>query len=263
MKLITLNVAIRQDNTAQVIDFLRAAKADIILLQETTHALEPSVLPAYRSHDQIAKALRATNPHNFFGALWASDAFRVGGKTALAFGGRIEQGLDIFSRYPIAQATNEFFYKHFALQVDWTDWRAEDHGRAVQVAVVEIGSRRLQILNLHGIWTADKRGDSRTEHECAYLLEAARRRNLPTIIAGDFNLLPGTPSLAKLDAGFRNLLPEFGIRGTRPTMHDELDEGGQTVDYVFVDDGIKVTDFHADGVAISDHLPLTVEFELA
>jgi endonuclease/exonuclease/phosphatase family metal-dependent hydrolase len=133
----------------------------------------------------------------------------------------------------------------------------------VQVAELEINGKRLQVLNLHGIWNESRMGDERTMAQCRYLLEAAKRKNLPTIIAGDFNLLPESHSLKILNDNFKNLITEFKIVSTRPDFSDEIDRGEEVVDYVFVNDQIQVKDFSVIQTDVSDHLPLILEFEIA
>lgn len=49
---------------------------------------------------------------------------------------------------------------------------------------------------------------------------------------------------------------------TRPDFNDTLETGNSIVDYVFVNDQIKVKDFKVIQTNISDHFPLLLEFEL-
>lgn len=262
MRLLDLNIAIKMPNTVQVIEFLKSQDADFIALQETVQPLEGSVYPEYQTHTDIEQALRLTHPYGFFGPIWVGDAFRGQGIPECRFGGHIQQGLDIFSKHAFVGGTHEFFYKHFEYMIDWSNWRQEDHGRAVQIALFEIEGRPLQLLNLHGIWTHDKRDDDRTLAQCQYLVEAARRREIPTIITGDFNLLPDTDSIQIMSDSFRNLIREYDVRSTRPAFRDELDTGGKVIDYMFVSDDIEVRKFGPVQVSISDHLPLVLDFEI-
>lgn len=262
MKLISLNVAIKMANTQQVVDFLQHEHADFVALQEVTRHLDASVHRTYQTKADIEQALGETYPYTFFGPTWVGNGFKTPQKVDYDFGGHIEQGCELLSRFPIAGGTNEFFYKHFEYMQDWSNWRQEDHGRALLVTTVDIDGKPLQILNLHGIWTSDKQGDARTEAQSRYIIEAAKRRDLPTIIVGDFNLLPETASIRILSAHFRNLLKEFNIQTTTPDFKDEIDVGGRAIDYVFVDERIKVLGFTVPQLAILDHLPLVLEFEL-
>jgi len=262
MKLVNLNVAIKVSNTDKIVPFLQEQDADFVVLQEAVRSLAPTVHAEYRTHDDIAAALAHTLPHNFFGPSWVGDAFRFGDRIDRHFGGHIEQGLDVFSKYPFTGGSNEFFHRHFEYMVDWSKWRQEDHGRSVQISHFLVDGKPLQILNLHGIWTADKLGDARTLAQCEYIIEVAKRRDVATIIAGDFNLQPHTPSIQLLNKHFRNLISEVKSTSTRPTFQDEMDTGDQIVDYIFVNDGIKVGSLEIIQTEISDHLPLVLNFTL-
>ena len=263
MKLVNLNVGIKVDNTKQIAAFLKKQAADFIAIQEIALHLEVSVQPEYQSKAELESLLTGMYPYNFFGPLWVADGFRSGKEVMRDFGGHIVQGNQLLSKYPFITATNEFYYKHFEYMVDWSNWRKEDHGRAVQVAEFDVGGKRLQILNLHGIWNQSRMGDERTLAQCTYVLEAAKRKNLPTIICGDFNLAPDSFSLKPLNEAFKNLITEFNIKTTRPEFEDEIDRGGDIVDYVFVNNGIRVRDFSVVKTDISDHLPLVLDFEIA
>jgi endonuclease/exonuclease/phosphatase family metal-dependent hydrolase len=262
MKLVSLNVAIKMPNTDQVIAYLRQENADFIALQEVVRHLEPSVHATYRSKSDIEAALHDLYPYSFFGPTWVANGFKTPVKIDYDFGGHIEQGCEVLSKYPITGGTNEFFYKHFTYMQDWSKWRAEDHGRSLLVTQVDVDGKPLRILNLHGIWTHDKRGDERTLAECEYIVQTARREDSALIIAGDFNLLPDTPSLQLVSREFRNLVTEAAGVKTRPSFKDNLESGDSAIDYIFVNDKVKVADFYVVPSEISDHFPLVVEFAL-
>jgi endonuclease/exonuclease/phosphatase family metal-dependent hydrolase len=262
MKLVSINVAIKLSNTNHISRFLREEGADFVAAQEMVRHLSDGVHEMYRTKADIEQSLQDEYPYTYFGPTWVGNGFKTPTKVDRDFGGHIEQGCEVLSRYPIIGGTNEFFYKHFEYMQDWSNWTQEDHGRSLLISTVDVAGRPLQILNLHGIWTADKMGDDRTEAECKYIVEAANRHNIPTIIAGDFNLLPSSPSLQIVSKQFRNLVEEYDIKTTTPKFRNEIDEGGKVIDYIFVNDLVKVTDFKVPQLNISDHLPLILEFEL-
>lgn len=264
MKLVSLNVAIKIANTSKVVELLKQENADIVALQEVVRHLESNVHPTYRTKADIEHALSKTYPHVFFGPIWLADSFKTPTTIKYDFGGHIEQGCEILSKFPISGGTNEFYYKHFAYMQDWSSWQQEDHGRSVLITTLDISGKPLQILNLHGIWTADKNGDERTMAQARYIVDAAKRKNIATIIVGDFNLLPTSASLRELNDNFRNLISEYGITTTRPEFQDELEFGGkETMDYIFVNEHINVKDFRVPYSTVSDHLPLILDFELS
>lgn len=263
MKLVSINVAIKVANTGKVVDFLKRENAHIIALQEVVRHLEDSVHPTYRSKADIETALVDQYPHVFFGPIWLADGFKNAQTVDYDFGGHIEQGCEILSKFPISSGTNEFYYKHFTYMQDWSAWHQEDHGRAVLITRLDVNGKPLQILNLHGIWTADKNGDERTLAQTRYIVDAAKRNDIATIIVGDFNLLPDSASLQGLNDNFRNLISDYGITTTRPKFKDNLESGGdKVIDYIFVNQHIDVKDFRVPQTDVSDHLPLILDFEL-
>lgn len=88
------------------------------------------------------------------------------------------------------------------------------------------------------------------------------------IIMGDFNLLPDTQSIQIFaEHGLRNLIAEFGITTTRGSMMHQLHpqygpHWQEFADYAFVSSGVRVNNFSVPDVAISDHLPLILEFSV-
>ncbi len=262
LKLVDLNVAIKMSNSEAVAGLLKEQDGDIVALQEMVRHLEDGVHPTYRSKHDIEKSIAHLYPHSFFAPVWVGNGFKTPGKVDYDFGGHIEQGIELLSKYPIVSGANEFFYKNFEYMQDWSNWRAQDHGRSLMVTELEVDGAALQVLNLHGIWTADKRGDERTINECEYVVAAAKRKNIATIITGDFNLLPNSESIQLVSKSFRNLITEFGVVTTRPTFKDELEEGDEVVDYMFVNDLVEVHDFKVIDSAISDHLPLVLDFSI-
>ncbi|EKE05192.1 MAG: hypothetical protein ACD_19C00403G0002 [uncultured bacterium] len=262
MKLLNLNICIKISNTKEVGNFLIEQNADFVTIQEIVRHLEPGVFEEYRSKEDIEKIVGDIYPYKFFGPLWVTDVSFKNNQVHRDYGGMIEQGNEILSKHPIVSASHAFFYKSYAYIQDWTNWKQEDHGRALTSSIHDINGKRLTIFNIHGIWSEGKIDDDRTIKECEYVLEKASESNMPTIIAGDFNLYPNSPSIAILDNKFRNLIKEYGIKTTRPAFKDNNDVGLNVVDYVFVNDKVKVNDFKVLDVTVSDHLPLVLEFEI-
>lgn len=263
MKLININVGIKLDNSNKIGRLLKDFNADIIALQEIVRNLEESVFPEYQSKRKIEKILGNDYPYNFFGPLWVSDAFRKNEQIVRNFGGFIEQGNEVISKLPILDAYNEYFYKTYNYARDWTNWESEDHARALVRVELLINNELIQVLNLHGIWTADKKDDERTIKECQFVVNTALRKDLPTIITGDFNLSPQTESIQIINKHFINLIDKYKIIITRSDFKDNIDIGNNIVDYIFVNSKIKVNNFGTIKTNISDHLPLYLDFDIS
>jgi len=262
MKLISSNVGIKIDNSQKVGEFLLSQNADIVLLQEVIRHFEDKVFEMYQSKAQIEKIIGKNLPYSFFGPQWITDAMKHNGAMHRDFNGLVEQGNEILSKFPIVTATNEHYYKHYSLELEWSHFFTDDHPRSILVVELNILGKKLQIINVHGLYSRDKQDSARTVAQSKYILNAAQRKKIPTIIAGDFNLFPDTKSIKMISKKYRNLITENNISSTRPDFNDGTDKGNNVVDYVFVDKNIKVNNFEVLNTNISDHLPLVLDFEI-
>ena len=262
MKLISFNIGIKIDNSKEIGNFVKNQNLDIVAFQEIIRHFDESVFDMYKSQKDIKEIIGGNLPYSFFGPQWIADAMRKNGKMHRDFNGFVEQGNEIISKFPILNATNEFYYKHYSLELEWDNFHTEDHPRCVQVVELDVDGKNLQILNLHGLYSRDKQDSERALNQCKYVLEVAKRKNIPTIIVGDFNLLPETKSIEILDKEFKNLIKEYKIQSTRPNFDDGTDQGNNVVDFIFVNDKIKVNNFEVININISDHLPLLLDFDI-
>lgn len=259
MKLICLNLAIKINNTQEVIDFLLKQNPDIICLQEVGFAHEESVFETFNTRKKIDHTLLEKYPYSYFSPLWLANGF-----TKVKFGGFLEQGNYILSKFEIKQSSTDFYHKKYERVLDWktVNFRTEDHARALQTVELICNDKTLRIMNIHGIWTPDKMGDERTITQSKFILEKIAEKDVPIILVGDFNLLPESKSMKIIDKEMRNVIDENDVKSTRPEFDDDLDKGEQVVDYIFVNDKIICKKFEVINTNISDHLPLILEFEI-
>ncbi|MFA6391347.1 MAG: endonuclease/exonuclease/phosphatase family protein [Patescibacteria group bacterium] len=262
MKIISLNVGIKIDNSKQVGEFIQSQNPDIVAFQEIIRNLDESVYDIYRSKEHIEKIIGKELPYSFFGPLFVARDFTKDGKIHRDFGGYIEQGNEVISKFPINEATNEFYYKAYSYDKDRTNFATEDNSRALQVVDLDIAGQKLIIINVHGTYSKDKQDSERSLAQSKYVIKVALRKKLPTIIVGDFNLFPETNSIKIINRKFRNLVVENKIKTTRPKFDDGLDKGENVVDYIFVNDQIKVNKFELIDTNISDHLPIILDFDI-
>lgn len=264
MKLISFNIGIKIDNSKKVGELIKSQKPDIVAFQEIVRHFDKSVFDMYKSKLHIEQIVGKKLPYSFFGPQWITNAMKFNGKMHRDFNGFVEQGNEVISKFPIISATNEHYYKNYSLELEWAHFYNDDHPRSVQIVELDINGKNLQILNLHGLYSRDKQDSDRTLKQCKYIIKAAKRKKIPTIIAGDFNLLPNTKSIKIIDEKFRNLIKEYNIASTVPDFdHDtEPTKGKFVMDYIFVDDKIKVNNFGVIDTNISDHLPLNLNFEI-
>lgn len=261
MRILDLNIGIKLDNGWEVVRLIEESNPSIVVLQEAMRGLEDSVFEQYNSANVIKK--NTDYPYHFFGPLWiASHHEKNGGVISKNFGGLVEQGNYVLSRYEILSSSNVFYHQHYGEFTDTTNFRVEDHPRAFTETVIEVEGKKICLINVHGIWNRDKLGDERCIHQMHSILEEVKRIDLPTIIVGDFNLLPESEAISIMNKYFKNLITEFHITSTRPKFDDGLDQGEYVCDYIFVSDDISVVNFQVIDTDISDHLPLLLDFEL-
>ena len=135
------------------------------------------------------------------------------------------------------------------------------HARSIQYQTIKINGKPLTIINFHGLWNGKGKADSADRlMQSGKIISFIGTIDTPVILAGDFNLLPDTESLKKIEnAGLKNLIREYGITSTRPSFYTKPEK---FADYVLVSPEVRVKGFKALEDEISDHLPLELDFEL-
>jgi len=258
------NIGIKIDNTEKVLGFLKENQCDILAFQEALEAKNDQAFAMYRSKNDIDDQLSGEYPYSAFAPIWGAEEITKDGATHRDFGGFVEQGSLILSKYQIRDYQNQFYYSNYDKPgFDATNFEKDDHARSIQNVVFDIGGKAMRVINVHGIWNEGKVGDDRTLKQCQFIVDKALEGDLPVIIVGDFNLLPSSESIELMNKHFRNLVVENGIKSTRPVFDDGRDNGGIVCDYIFVNDKISVGMFEVVENDISDHMPLILDFELA
>ncbi len=115
------------------------------------------------------------------------------------------------------------------------------------------------IFNFHGIATWPKTEDTEPR-----LMQSSNIRKVldsfscRKLICGDFNLAPDTMSMNIIERGMKNLIKDYGIKSTRSRL---FDRAYGFSDYVLVSKDIRINSLNVPDVAVSDHLPIIVDFE--
>lgn len=129
-------------------------------------------------------------------------------------------------------------------------------GRAIQVITIRYHQDTYVIGNVHGLWHASGKGDVPARFDqprrivAAMTTVSADKR----MIVGDFNALPSNQSLRLIEqAGYRNLVREYGITDTRTVFYDKMP---RLADYAFVSGAVEVNQFCVNAMPVSDHAAL-------
>lgn len=268
MKLICLNVGLFLENNEMLSKFLFEQQPDIVVLQEVSRATDYSVLPKYITKSCIDSAL-ADLEYSFYAPMWVirdfvKNDFHGESVFNIDFGGFLEQGYYYKGKYKIYQAKNIFLLNEFRYQTKWGNW-PDDDSRSVQVIdlIVDNSSEpNLRLLNYHGIWSRDKRGNEHTLEANKRILSIAKEVDYPVIICGDFNLYPDTRDMKIFYKDFESLVNSHEIISTRPETNELTKHGRNVVDHILVSKGITTNSFKVIDNEVSDHLPLVLDFDL-
>jgi endonuclease/exonuclease/phosphatase family metal-dependent hydrolase len=88
-------------------------------------------------------------------------------------------------------------------------------------------------------------------------------QNCPSIIAGDFNLAPGTYVISSLESKFSRANKQI-TNSLNPSNHGIFRDNpkGSNVDHIFFSQEFEIKTCKCQQVDISDHLPVLTEFDL-
>jgi len=134
------------------------------------------------------------------------------------------------------------------------------HPRNIQYVSLTYKERALNILNFHGLWNGQGKGDSE-----ARLAQSQASLNFinslggDTIFCGDFNLKLDTKSIKILENnGLNNMIREYDITSTRTSYYTKPEK---FADYIFTTKDINVKDFKVLPDEVSDHAALLLEID--
>ncbi|HEY1096153.1 MAG TPA: endonuclease/exonuclease/phosphatase family protein [Alphaproteobacteria bacterium] len=170
------------------------------------------------------------------------------------FGKDCEWGNCIISRYPLLDKHSHFVHGEY--DPDWYIGK-DFNKRNVQSARVETPAGTFNIVNHHGLHVpGTKLGNDLITSVMQGIYDHIVTLGGPTILTGDFNLAPESPSLNVLNDNMRNLCVENNIETTRNFTAKRLVE---VCDYIYVSRDIKVKNFYVPDDIMSDHQPLVLE----
>ena len=250
-----------------LVDYLAAAAADVLCLQEVIHTPGcPQEWLSYRDDGaelpqradlfgELRTALRDHAPH--FCPAARGDLFHGDRPVATAW------GIATFVRRDLAVIGQAQGFVHGDYAA--TGWGP--HPRARNAHVVRVydhaAGRTVTIAHLHGLRDPAGKADTparRAQAErFAALIRAVAQPDDALIACGDFNLLPGSATFQILAAlGLADLVTAHGHADTRTSHYGKQP---RWADYLLVNDLVQVDRFAVVAAPeVSDHRPLVLDF---
>ena len=233
MRIVFLNTWVW--NKREDIDtFIRGTKADIFCFQEVSL--------------KIVKDLEKKLPG-------FNNVYHSGGILS-EFEDEIGQATFVKKEFPILGSSKVVTYKN----------KVDEIGFLLYTSI-DLGKKKLFLGNVHGkVYPVNKLDVEERVSQSKNIIDFFERKEGPRIIGGDFNLEIKTESIKMFeDAGYENLIKKFGIKNTRNRVSWRKLKKGQKkqhfADYCFISSEVRVKDFEAPYMEISDHLPLILDFE--
>lgn len=133
-----------------------------------------------------------------------------------------------------------------------------------QYVRIKMDGKNFTICNLHGVFHPGHKLDTPERiAQSKKIIEFLKNENCAKILCGDFNLMPETESLKMIEReNMINLIKTYNISQTRSSLSPFFGQSGfqKFADYVLVSPDVNVINFSVPDVAVSDHLPLVLEF---
>lgn len=132
--------------------------------------------------------------------------------------------------------------------------------RCFQHVEIDLNGESLHVINYHGYHVhGNKNGNEKTFKHCQMIADYIATLTGKIVLSGDFNLAPGSESIAVLNKSLRNLISEFSVESTRNYLAKPASQP-VPVDYIFVSNDVEVKHFEVSPEVVSDHAALILEF---
>jgi len=223
-------------------------RPDIITAQEVFST--QSDIPFPDTTFNLAELIREKGGYDYmyFSPTWSMTAT----------GEIVEFGNAIFSKYPLSQ--EETLFTNGQMQHDIHSTTYLPNYRNAQFVVVESPFGDFRLINHHGYWEKTPVGSADTVQKMQIVADKlSSLKPLPTVLAGDLNVNPGTPAMAVFDGLLTDLTATHDIRSTLSKLGKVPDV---VCDHILVNHEITVQQFAVLDDLVSDHMALVLEFEV-
>ena len=246
MKLLQLNAWMGR-LTPQIVSLIQQEQPDIITAQEVFDVDGPVVFPdnMVNVFQQIQSA--GAFEHTYFSPAWGMEIAHQ----------HATFGNAIFSKFPLEE--KETVFTHGSYNSDLTPGTRVENTRNAQFVRVMAGDKPLWLVNHHAHWELTPQGSETSVARMQIVRD--KIANLPgtKIFAGDFNVLPGTPTLQLFDGMLEDSTDTYKLTTTLSKFGKVTDVA---CDHVLVSPEIHVQNFHVLEELVSDHKALLLEFDI-
>lgn len=240
-----------------LIKFLKktSSKTDIFCFQEVLHTTS-----RVKKRDEFRLNLFAELElylADFRGYMAASERRRI-------FTGPVNFHCDSGSAIFVRKSHTVRSHKSFSIGVTRAvPWGKDGWKEIAQCVTVKLENTPYIFCNIHGIADWPKIDTPERLEQSYRIICAVNAFKGKKIVCGDFNLNPKTESVRMFkEAGMRNLVREYRVQKTRSSLFYKQNPGAtdKISDYMFISPDITVNEFATPAIAISDHLPLMLDF---
>jgi len=226
-----------QEDIENIAKFIKKHDPDIVCLQELTIDYEK------QSHRDTPKYLADYLGYNFKSRSFPTDPN----------GGNVMANA-IFSRFQINSSASEFINEPLGTR------GYDDEPRVYVEVTLDVAGHTVRVGTVHMSYTHEFKLTDRKKNEALKLFKYIQSNSSKYMLAGDFNMTPGSDGMKIFTAKFKNLGPSLERKTwtTKSFSYGGFDETklNWRLDYIFGTNDWKPVSSEVLKTKYSDHLPL-------
>ena len=238
MKILQWNIWFKDclNNLDKIIAELKRFDADICCLQEVEYINDAAHL----------QPLWDLYPYHYFATADTNDEGAVWGSC-------------ILSRYPIISEKKIFIQEKDTARPESYD----NENRIYAECDIDVNGQVFSVGTTHSSYTHRIEETAAKDIEIEKLIDIIKMKKSNYIIAGDFNIVPASKYITRIEQYLKNLGPEYSENtwATKPFSYNgfEVSELSYRLDYIFGTSDIKLVKAEILHTNSSDHLPILVK----
>jgi endonuclease/exonuclease/phosphatase family metal-dependent hydrolase len=234
----------------QCLEFFKSQDADIIMLQEVTHAAGAAYPKRLQSFETLQKELDYPYSDYAVGLLNNHPE------------GKIPTGNAILSKFPIIDSSHSFFHEGFNPDYYDTQTDSSKYPHILQHAKLDTPVGEVNVFNFHGVWDLDGNNYSDRRRKMSEKIIAAVKDKPNVLLGGDTNAKPTNQAIKNIQKHLTSVFEDSLKTTFNMRRKDNPGYATAAVDMLFVSPGIKILSRECPDVDISDHLPVLATLEI-